>query len=158
MIRLVALSALYREFCVRAFDEGSSGEWQELVTSDLLGDYPKLDAFTLGQLTERRQIDVDNSPLYESDPPAFTFVILELVRAEYRNVIDALTHQWGENAFFASLWVSGEPNYDEDDDADEGGHDDSSPVTGGQIDRIMNNDVTGNKGYAYSWFTDGLRL
>jgi hypothetical protein len=158
MTRLIALSALYREFCVLAFDEGSSGEWQELVTSDLLGDYPKFDAFTLGQLAERRQIDVDNSPLYESDPPAFTLVVLELVEAEYRNVVDALTEQWGENAFFTSLWVSAESDYDEDDDTGEGDEDDSSPVTGDQIDRVMNNNVTGNKGSAYSWFTDGLRL
>jgi hypothetical protein len=81
MVRLIALSAIYREFCARAFDEGSSGELQELVTSELVGGYPKLDSFTLGQLTERRQIEVDNSPLCESDPPAITFVILELAQS-----------------------------------------------------------------------------
>jgi hypothetical protein len=158
MVRLIALSALYREFCVRAFDEGSSSEWQELITGDLVGDYPLLDAFTLGQLAERLQIDVDNPSLYESDPLATTFVILELVERKYRGVVDALTKQWGENAFFTSLWISAEPDYDEDDDADEGEEDNSSPVTGNQINRVMNEDVTGNKGYAYSWFSDGLSL
>lgn len=160
MVRLIALSALYREFCVRAFDEGSSGEWQETVGTGLLGVYPRLDPFTLGQLTERRQIDVDNSSLYESEPPAFTFVIMELVREEYRGVVDALTEQWGQNALFTTLWVSaGFGQYeDEDDNRNKDEEDDASPVTREQIDRIMNNDLTGNKGYAYSWFADGLPL
>lgn len=156
MARLLALSALYREFCVYAFDEGSSGEWQELVTSDLLGDYPKLDAFTLGQLAERLQIDVDNSSLYESDPPAFIFVILELVRTEYRGVVDALVDHWGKNALFTSLWVSAGFGQGYDDEDEEGST--TGPVNGEQISRVMASDVTGKTGRAYSWFTDGLRL
>jgi hypothetical protein len=155
MVRLIALNALYREFCVRAFDEGSSGEWQEAVTSNLLGDYPRLDAFTLGQLAERLQIDVDNPSLYESDPPASTFVILELVEREYQDVVNVLMEQWGPNAFFTSLWVSAGFGQDEEDE-EEGSA--AAPVSGAQIDRVMNDDVTGNKGYAYSWFTDGLPL
>lgn len=155
VVRLIALSALYREFCVRAFDEGDSDDWQEAITSDLVGDYPLLDAFTLGQVAERRQIDVDNSSLYESDPPVLSSVILELVRDEYQAVVDTLQEQWGDNAFFTSLYVSGKP----DDDADEGQEDESSsPVTDDQIDRVMNVDVDGSKSHAYAWFSQGLPL
>ena len=155
VVRLIALNALYLEFCVRAFDEGDSDGWQDAVTSDLVGDYPLLDAFTLGQLAERRQIDVDNSPLSESDPPAFSQVILELVQAEYRVVVDTLQEQWGENAFFTSLYVSANPDDDEDQDQEEAT---SSPVTGDQIDRVMNADVDGSKSHAYGWFSQGLPL
>lgn len=155
VVRLIALSALYQEFCVRAFDEGSSGEWQEEITSDLVGDYPLLDVFTLGQLAERRQIDVDNSPLYDSDPPVLSSVILELVQDEYRQVVDTLQEQWGENAFFTSLYVSAEPDEDEDEDRED---ETSSPVTEDQIDRIMNYDRGSGKDHTYTWFTNGLPL
>ena len=95
VVRLITLSAMHREFCVRAFDEGDSGEWEEEITNELLGDYPLLDVFTLGQIAERRQIDVDNSPLYDSDPPVLLYVILELVKNEYQDVVDTLLKQWG---------------------------------------------------------------
>ena len=153
--RLIALYALYREFCVRAFDEGTSDEWQDAITSDLVGDYPLLDVFTLGQLAERRQIDVDNSPLYVQDPPVLPYVILELVKDEYRGVVDTLQGQWSENEFFTSLYVSGEPGQDEDENWED---ETSSPVTLEQVDRVMNNDVNSGKGRVYSWFADGLPL
>jgi len=155
VVRLIALSSLYQEFCVRAFDEGSSGEWQEEITSDLVGDYPRIDVFTLGQLAERRQIDVDNSPLYDSDPPVLSSVILELVQDEYRHVVDTLQEQWGGNAFFTSLYVSAEPGEDEDEDRED---ETSSPVTMDQIDRVMNYDRGSGKDHAYTWFTNGLPL
>jgi len=155
VVRLIALSALYQEFCVRAFDEGSSDEWQEEITSDLVGDYPLLDVFTLGQLAERRQIEVDNSPLYDSAPPVLSSVILELVQDEYRHVVDTLQEQWGENAFFTSLYVSAEPDEDEDEEREDEA---SSPVTMDQIDRVMNYDRGSGKDHAYTWFTNGLPL
>ena len=49
IVRLIALNALYREFCVYAFDEGTSGDWEYQVTADLLDDDPFVDAFSLGQ-------------------------------------------------------------------------------------------------------------
>lgn len=158
MARLIALSAMSREFYVRAFEEGSSDEWRNDISSELVGDYPLFDAFTLGQLAERLKMDVDNPSLYESEPPATTFVILELVEREYQDVVDVLMEQWGSNAFFTSLWVSAGFGYNVDDDADEGKEDDSSPVTLNQIDRVMNDDVTFSTAHAYSWFSDGLRL
>jgi hypothetical protein len=146
------LSALYWEFCVRAFDEGSSDEWQEGITTDLVGDYPLLDVFTLGQLAERREIDVDNS-----DPSVLPYVILQLIKDEYRGVVDTLQEQWGENAFFTSLYVSAEPDEDEDEERED---ETSSPVTGDQIDSVMNSgsDLFGGKDQAYTWFSNGLPL
>jgi hypothetical protein len=158
MARLLGLSAMSREFYVYAFDEGSSGEWREAITTELVGDYPLLDAFTLGQLAERLGMDVDNPSLYESEPPATTFVILELMEREYQDVVDALMEQWGQNAFFTSLWVSAGIGYDLYDDEDQDKEDENAPVTLGQINRVMNDDVTYSTGRAYSWFTDGLRL
>jgi hypothetical protein len=156
VVRLVALSALYREFCVRAFDEGESDEWREAITNDLVGDYPLLDVFTLGQLAERRQINVDNSPLYESDPPVLDYVVLELVKDEYRNVVDTLKDQWGESAFFASLYISAESDEDEDDEDEEREVEASSPVIRDQIDRVMIPDS--GRGAAHAWFSEGLPL
>ncbi len=158
MVRLIALSAMSREFYVRAFDEGSSGEWRDEVTSELVGDYPLLDAFTLGQLAERLKMDVDNPSLYEVDPPATTFVILELVEREYQDVVDALTEQWGKNAFFTSLWVSAGFGYNLYDEEDQDKEDENAPVTLGQINRVMNDDVTYSTTRAHLWFTDGLSL
>ena len=159
VMRLIALAAVYREFCVRAFDEGSSGEWEELVTSGLAGGYPRLDDFTLGQLTERRHLDVDSARLDESDPPVLSQVILELAKGEYRGVVDALTDQWGENAFFTSLYASAESGHDEDDDTEETEEGPaSSPVTADQINSVMNYDINGGKGSAYAWFSQGLPL
>ena len=157
VVRLIALAALYREFCVRAFDEGSPDEWRDAITSELVGDSPMLDVFTLGQLAERRQIDVDNSPLYEYDPPLLSYVILELVRDEYRDVVDTLKEQWTENEFFTSLFISAEPDNYEDEDEDKKA-DPSSPVTSGQINRVMNSDVDGSTCRAYEWFSQGPPL
>jgi hypothetical protein len=56
--RLLALSRLYRQFCVRAFEIGSPGEWAFDV-DDVLGEYPRLDPFFLGQLVERDGVDAD---------------------------------------------------------------------------------------------------
>jgi hypothetical protein len=155
VVRLIALNALYREFCVRAFDEGDSDEWQDEITTDLVGDYPLLDVFTLGQLAERRQIDVDNSSLYESDPPALPYVILELIREEYCGVVETLQEQWDENAFFTSLYASAKSGEDEDGDRQDEA---SSPVTEDQIDRVMNSDLNSGKDQAHAWFKDGLPL
>jgi hypothetical protein len=160
VVRLIALSALYWEFYVRAFDGGSSGEWQELITSDLVGGYPKLNASALGQLAGWLGNEEDDSPLYDSDPSVLQSLIVKLVYDEYRSIVDTLQGQWGGNAFFTSLWVSAEPDqYEDDEENDEGKADPSiSPVTSDQIVRVMNYGISGSKGSAYSWFADGLPL
>lgn len=104
IMRFIALNALYREFCVRAFDEGTSGDWQYEANTGLIGDYPLVDAFSLGQLAEQRDIFVDNAPHERPDPR--TEAIRELVKGEYQQVLDALQERWGRDDLFAALYAS----------------------------------------------------
>src|SRR4051812_1428733 len=60
LLRAVAVGQLCREFSAHAFDEGSPDDWQEYVGNDLIGGYPLLNTFTLGQLAEREGIDADS--------------------------------------------------------------------------------------------------
>jgi len=62
ILRFIALFAFYSEFCVQAFDEGNAGDLQYTAPAGLIGDYPLVDAFSLGQLAERRDMLVDNGP------------------------------------------------------------------------------------------------
>jgi hypothetical protein len=91
-ICVVRLIALYHEFWVRASrDGGTSGEWQELITSDLVVRYPKLAASTLGQFAEWAQTDEDGF-LYEED---LSDIILELVR---KSTAASSTRRWTNGA------------------------------------------------------------
>ena len=101
-MRLLALGALYREFCVRAFQEGAPGEWVYKLTEDLVGEHPLLDAFSLGQLAESRHVDGDHAP--HAFEGVLSEVLRELVVQECENVIQALREQWGESEFFASMY------------------------------------------------------
>ena len=143
IIRLVALNAFYREFCVRAFDEGSSDDWQyELF--ELVGGYPLIDAFSLGQLAERRGIFVDNALYQEPDPR--TEAIQELARGEYRQVVDALQARWGEHDLFAALWVSPEAKGN------------LYPLDADLRGEIATMDPPSNMGRAWAWYDDGAGL
>jgi hypothetical protein len=153
--RLIALAAMAREFYARAFSEGSSGEWEELVTSDLVGAYPRFDGPTLSEFIGSAELDEDAEPHYEADPAS---IIVELVKDEYRGVVDALMNQWGENAFFTSLYITANPDRYQDEDGAEAEDDDSSPVTAGQIAIVMDNDLDGDKLDTYQWFSQGLPL
>jgi len=62
VLRFTALFAFYSEFRVRVFDEGNAGDWQYIAPAGLIGDDPLVDAFSLGQLAERRDMLVDNGP------------------------------------------------------------------------------------------------
>jgi hypothetical protein len=81
-----------------------------------------------------------------------------LVKDEYRGVVDALMNQWGENAFFTSLYITANPHRYRDEDGAEAEDDDSSPVTAGQIAIVMDNDLGGDKLDTYQWFSQGLPL
>ena len=141
--RLIALNALYREFCVRAFDEGSTGEWADEI--------PLLDDDTMDQFAV-----LDGVAESESDPEVISALIQDLVRAVYKGVVKALIDRWGKDELFASLYVTGK-HYEEDGNDDQAGESEA-PVTAAQIDRVMNSDVTAGAGRAYDWFTDGMGL
>jgi hypothetical protein len=101
ILRFIALFALYCEFCVRAFDEGNAGDWERIAPAGLIGDHPLVDAFSLGQLTQQRDMFVNNGPSQIWD--AQSEVITLLAKEEYRQVLTALQERWGERGLFAAL-------------------------------------------------------
>lgn len=104
IIRFIALFALYSEFCARAFDEGNTGNWEYIATAGLIGDYPLVDAFSLGQLTEQRDMFVNNHASGVWD--AREEVIALLAKVEYRQVLNVLQDQWGKKELFTALYES----------------------------------------------------
>lgn len=152
LIRLLVLAAIYHEFCVRAFGEGDSGGWQEVVDlADLTGDgFPRFDAFTLGQLAERSGIDVDNGP--DVDGNVMGEVLHELTVAEHPTVVQALLRtasqaglQTVEARVFAELWLSGDSEI-------------AYPITDDEVSDIVNHDLTAGKNSAHEWLVDGLAI
>jgi hypothetical protein len=96
ILRFIALFALYSEFCVRAFDEGNAGDWERIAPAGLIGDHPLVDAFSLGQLTQQRDMFVNNGPSQIWD--AQGEVLTLLAKEEYRQVLTALRERWGEGS------------------------------------------------------------
>lgn len=139
LLRAGAVGRFYLEFCVRAFDEGSPDDWEERVGVDLIGSYPLIDAFTLGQLTEREGIDADNSPY--SRPSGSDEALLELVNVEYPRVAEALRRAYGDAELFASLYLSQKPQVD-------------YPLHDEQVSEIVNQ-FSFNGMDAWGWLTEG---
>lgn len=145
VLRLLALSVLHQEFCARAFEEGYPADWS-FETDDAVGDYPLVDAFFLGQLAERGGIDTDDEIGSTFDGySARSYALRELVRAEYRSVVEALEAQWGAARLFASLWLS---NSDEV----------AYPLTEEAVHEVVNYDLTPSKANAWQWIDDGLEI
>lgn len=142
VFRVIALSAFYREFCVRAFDEGCSDEWRDQSFSELVGEYPKVSLFTLGQLAERAGIPADDS--MEHDRSTLLNEVCEgLADWEYAEVVGTLGRQLDHAALFASLWQTPKcgVEYPLDDD---------------EVSAIVNEDCTANKLMAYEWMVEEL--
>ena len=104
ILRFIAIFALYSEFCVRAFDEGPPGEWEYVVPAGLIGDYPLVDAFSLGQLTQQRDMFVNNGPPWIWD--VRREVITLQAEVEYRQVLKVLQDQWGKKELFVALYAA----------------------------------------------------
>jgi hypothetical protein len=105
ILRFIALSAFYSEFCVRAFDEGAAGDWEYFGPAGLVGDYPFIDAFSLGQLAEQRGVLVDNDHRSRRGD-ALGIAITDLAKAEYRQVLNVLQALWGKKELFVALSAS----------------------------------------------------
>jgi hypothetical protein len=103
IIRFIALFAFYSEFCVRAFDEGKAGNW-EYASAGLIGDYPLVDAFSLGQLTEQRDMFVNNqaSRIWDTRDEVITL----LAKEEYGQILSVLQDRWGKKELFTALYTS----------------------------------------------------
>lgn len=106
ILRFIAIFALYSEFCARAFGEGATGEWEYVAPAGLIGDYPLVDAFSLGQLTQQRDMFVNNGPPWIWD--VRREVITLQAKVEYRQVLKVLQDQWGKNELFAALYTARE--------------------------------------------------
>jgi hypothetical protein len=104
ILRFIALFALYSEFCVRAFDEGNAGEWEYIAPAGLIGDRPLVDAFSLGQLTQQRDMFVNNGPSQIWDVRGEVLTLL--AKEEYRQVLNTLQDRWGARELFAALYGS----------------------------------------------------
>ena len=105
IIRFIALFALYSEFYVRAFDEGNAGNWEYIAPTGLIGEYPMVDAFSLGQLAEQRGMFVNNhtSGVWDAQDE----VIAILAKVEYRQVLNVLQDRWGKKELFTALYEPG---------------------------------------------------
>lgn len=132
ILRFIALYALYSEFRVRVFGEcgaeywehsaadgwcGSggcrcgaggwwcgAGAWERTAPSGLIGDYPLIDAFSLGQLAQQRDMFVNNTPDWYWD--VRREVIALQAKVEYRQVLQVLQDRWGKNELFTALCAS----------------------------------------------------
>jgi hypothetical protein len=141
VVRLLALAAIYRDFCARAFDEGTVGDWREELPWTLLDQSAGFDRFTLGQLAGLRGIRTARADEYDDD--SLTEIVAELISAEYRTVADRLLQSWGDSELFAGLYTSIKPDLRYPLDAEE------------RYD-ALNTDLTGGKQAAYGWITEGL--
>jgi hypothetical protein len=144
VLRMLALSTLYREFCARAFGEGEPGEW-EIDTDVAVGDYPRINPVLLGVLAERRGIDLDDE-IDEDFEHGITATALDsLVRTEYRTVVGALRQAEGKVGLFASLWVTTEPDVE-------------YPLDEAAVSEVVRADVSEEKSVAHTWLENGAPL
>jgi len=139
LLRAVGVGRLYREFSARAFDEASPGDWRDHVGGDLIGGYPLLDAFTLGQLAEREGLEADNTSF--ADYSVVDEVLCDLVDLEYPQVVGTLYKALGDADLFASLYLSRQEDV-------------TYPLSDDQVGKVVNFDVTGDKMHAWQWFTE----
>jgi hypothetical protein len=139
ILRALAVSALYLDFCAKAFDEGSPDDWREKVNSGLLGPAPLIDAFTLGQLIEREGLEVDNHAY--DDGEQISEVLGHLVSAEYPGAVKTLREHCDDAPLFASMFLTSKGGVE-------------YPLSDEQVGEVVNHDVTGDKMYAWLWLTE----
>lgn len=144
ILRFIALFGLYSEFCVRAFDEGNAGDWEYIAPVGLIGNYPLIDAFSLGQLTQQRDMFVNNGPPWIWDVRGE--VITLQAKVEYRQVLKVLQDRWGKRGLFAALYAargSGANLYPLDEDVH---------------DQVFSTNSTAGMRRAWEWYDAGASL
>jgi hypothetical protein len=144
ILRFLAIFALYSEFCVRAFDEGNAGDWEYIAPAGLIGDYPLVDAFSLGQLTQQRDMFVNNGPSRIWDVRGE--VIALLAKEEYRQVLDVLQDRWGKREFLVALCAS------------RGTGATVSPLDDDLRDQVFSAERTISMKRAWDWYDAGAEL
>lgn len=163
MVRLMALAAIYRDFCELAFDEVHEPEYT--VWADELC----LSSFRIAQCV---------GPQFHDDEPAeekklLDGAISELLAEARSEIYEALRSEWGDDSLlFVSLWNTVEYQRNEPDSTwaenpanvvpEKGGQ--SAPSDqGGEIDwledagYILNSETTWKKLAAFSWIEQGMQ-
>jgi hypothetical protein len=163
MVRLMALAAIYRDFCELAFDEIHDPEYTWWA-DDL-----SLSTFRVAQCSGSEFVlheDADDGELLESA----LLELMETARSEIHKVL--LAEFGGDSLLFVSLWNTVDYSRDEDlepfENDDEGievkqdGDDRGNEVRpAANIDwrewaeSILNN-VTGQKEKAFNWIQEGM--
>jgi hypothetical protein len=141
VVRLLALAAIYRDFCARAFEEGTVGDWREGLPWELLDQSAGFDRFSLGQLAGRLNITTARRDAHDND--ALSEIVADLIEIEWRTVTGRLLHAWGESALFAGLVASSQAAV-------------GFPLGADELNAALNTDLTGGKQAAYSWVAEGL--
>lgn len=143
--RLAALSVLYRKFCSRAFEEGSGDSWRYHL-HELLGEYPRVEPFTVGMLAERSEVgaDIETGGEFHEGPP-LAFAMHQLVSREYETVTRALRDEWGTAELVAGLLLSNRSAT-------------TYPLSDDDRDEALNRSVGGGAVDAWMWVDDGMEL
>jgi hypothetical protein len=140
VLRALALAALSRDFYARAFSEGDDGDWREDLATDVIGDRPRIDAFTLGQIAERSGVEADNTEWNQGE---VWDVLYTFVKREYRAVARALRSVLGDSRLFASMWAVRDREC-------------VYPLADDYVSYVVNDDLTAEKGIAWEWLTNEL--
>jgi hypothetical protein len=165
MVRLMALAAIYRDFCELAFGEIHEPEYTCWV-DDL-----SLSTFRIAQCVGpefHRDEDADDAGLVESA----LLELMETARTEIHKVL--LTEFGGDSLLLVSLWntvdygrdedaeLSGTESEDAGAEIDQGGEDQENQTQPAVLihwrkdaESILN-DVTGQKLAAFNWIQEGM--
>ncbi|SDT60966.1 hypothetical protein [Actinoplanes derwentensis] len=141
LLRALAVSAFYLDFCARAFGEGSPDDWRYKVDGDQIGPAPLIDPFTLGQLVEREGMEVDNGTY--SDGEQTIEALRDVVAAEYAGVVKALREHGNDAQLFASMFSTSRSGV-------------AYPLPSDQVTAVVDHDLAGDKMYAWMWLTGEL--
>jgi hypothetical protein len=162
MVRLMALAAIYRDFCELAFDEIREPEFACWADDLALNTFRIAQCVGCGFL---RDEDADDAALLESALSE----LMETARSEIHRVL--LTEFGGDSMLFVSLWSTVDYGRSEDTEplgteseetVAEIDHDGEKTRPAGALDwredaeSILNN-VTEQKSAAFDWIQGGMR-
>ncbi|MEU4603471.1 hypothetical protein AB0F43_10870 [Kribbella sp. NPDC023972] len=144
VFRILALKALHTEFTLRAFDEGSPGQWAESL-AEVIGQPPLVSLFTIGQLMVAHGIDFEFEPedeYYDGFPEQEA--VHTLTKFLYDETVRDLRKNLSDSLLFATLFASRElPDY---------------PLSDYEHWEAVNTRVTGDQLEAWEWITRGCPL
>ncbi|GLY30477.1 hypothetical protein [Kineosporia sp. NBRC 101731] len=137
---LLALHKLRALFRFQAFGEGGSEEAYAFPSADLVGAYPRAEPFWIGvhagaDATFDARIDTRDGTSWAVE------ALNDLADGQYDELVSALRRTLKENAFFVTLWMSG------DQDA-------VYPVPDAVVSEVADGDLDGSMADAWDWLVD----